>query len=159
MKFLLRVTGPIAFWLSWPLSYVYVRHTERTRVVLRAEGKILLVRVWHGPGGWSLPGGGLHRGETSLQAAARETLEETGLEIATEALQDLGLKAYAHAGLVFTSRYYSADLPVALRPTAGLPEVLDAKWILESELRNIRLMPDVRQGLRAHRQATRASQK
>ena len=46
-------------------------------VVLR-EGKVLLVKD-RGKNKYSLPGGGVHKGERSYQAAARELYEETGL--------------------------------------------------------------------------------
>lgn len=44
------------------------------------ENKILLVRHAYGPAGWYFPGGSLKRGETAIQAAARELQEETGCE-------------------------------------------------------------------------------
>ena len=48
-----------------------------TAVVIR-EDKVLLVRD-QGKHHFSLPGGGVHHGELSLSAAARELYEETGL--------------------------------------------------------------------------------
>ena len=52
-------------------------------VVLDAAGRLLLVRRGHAPaqGRWSLPGGRLEPGESPAAAAAREVLEETGLEV------------------------------------------------------------------------------
>lgn len=46
-------------------------------VVIR-HGRVLLVRD-RGKRHFSLPGGGVHRGERTYQAAARELQEETGL--------------------------------------------------------------------------------
>ena len=43
---------------------------------------------------WDLPKGGIHDGETPAEAAVRETIEETGLVFAPEALLDLGRFAY-----------------------------------------------------------------
>lgn len=51
-------------------------------VCVDREGKVLLLR-WHdrvsGETFWEPPGGGLHAGETPLEAARRELTEETGL--------------------------------------------------------------------------------
>lgn len=46
-------------------------------ICLNAEGKVLLVRTRLGAG-WSLPGGGVSRGEAPMAAAVRELQEETG---------------------------------------------------------------------------------
>jgi 8-oxo-dGTP pyrophosphatase MutT (NUDIX family) len=43
---------------------------------------------------WDLPKGGIHEGETPAEAALRETMEETGLVFAAQALVDLGRFAY-----------------------------------------------------------------
>lgn len=44
--------------------------------------------VW--PDTWCFPGGGLEAGETPREGAARELAEETGIEVAADALHDLG---------------------------------------------------------------------
>jgi ADP-ribose pyrophosphatase YjhB (NUDIX family) len=52
-------------------------------VVRDTAGRLLLVRRARPPsaGLWSLPGGRIEPGETAPAAAAREVLEETGLEV------------------------------------------------------------------------------
>jgi acetyl-CoA carboxylase carboxyl transferase subunit beta len=52
-------------------------------VVRDEHGRLLLVRRGHEPalGKWSLPGGRIEPGESAAQAAAREVLEETGLQV------------------------------------------------------------------------------
>lgn len=51
-------------------------------VVFDEENRILMVRQRHeGRDIWMVPGGGIEEGEDARQAAAREVLEETGLEI------------------------------------------------------------------------------
>ncbi|MDT8307579.1 MAG: NUDIX hydrolase [Anaerolineae bacterium] len=61
------------------------------------EGKILLVRRRMMPevGKWSIPAGYLDRGEDPREVAARETCEETGLEVSIEGLVDVYYNACA----------------------------------------------------------------
>ncbi len=47
------------------------------------DGKVLLV---HEMGKWCLPGGGLERGETTLETLVRETREETGIVVEADRL-------------------------------------------------------------------------
>lgn len=55
------------------------------------DGKILIAERGNGPrkGYWSLPGGKIEPGETASEAAVREILEETGLEVAIRGLVDV----------------------------------------------------------------------
>ena len=57
--------------------------TGRVRViVLDEENRILMVKHDHPERTvWMVPGGGIEEGESSAQAAAREVLEETGLQV------------------------------------------------------------------------------
>lgn len=46
-----------------------------------AQGRLLLIRHSYGSDSWTLPGGGLRRGEDPVLAAAREFGEETGCRL------------------------------------------------------------------------------
>lgn len=51
-------------------------------IVLDDDNRMLLVRQQHeGNDIWMVPGGGIEEGESALQAASREVMEETGLDI------------------------------------------------------------------------------
>lgn len=62
-------------------------------VVLAPSRELLLCHVT-GQRHWDLPKGGIDPGETPVQAAVRETVEETGLAFAAESLLDLGRFTY-----------------------------------------------------------------
>jgi 8-oxo-dGTP pyrophosphatase MutT (NUDIX family) len=51
-------------------------------LAFRPDGRFLVVSSPKWPGGWSIPGGKIERGETQVMALRREFLEETGLELA-----------------------------------------------------------------------------
>ncbi len=62
-----------------------IRRPRRSSVIVVAfdeAGRVLLVRHSYGPPAWSLPGGGMDRGETPEQAAEREIREELGCGLA-----------------------------------------------------------------------------
>ncbi|MEO7055345.1 MAG: NUDIX domain-containing protein [Caldimonas sp.] len=63
-------------------------------IVLFAESRELLLCHVTGQRHWDLPKGGIHAGESPLQAALRETCEETGLCLDGAAALDLGRHAY-----------------------------------------------------------------
>lgn len=64
-------------------------------VILNPERELLLCHVT-GQRHWDLPKGNIDPGEAPLDAALRETREETGLRLDAEMLTDLGRHAYTH---------------------------------------------------------------
>lgn len=56
--------------------------SKRVRVVIQdQQGQVLLIKSWLSRQQWTLPGGGIERGETPEVACVREIDEETGLKI------------------------------------------------------------------------------
>lgn len=62
-------------------------------VILNAQRELLLCHVT-GQNHWDLPKGGIDTDESPLEAALRETREESGLRLAADALLDLGRFRY-----------------------------------------------------------------
>jgi len=102
---------------------------ERTRVIVTSAGKILLVKDWLGDGSWSLPGGGLHRGEEAMSGAVRELWEETGLRVTVTELRFLGQMNLRGHGFSIVGNCYRLKLssPKLLKPRGG--EILEACWL------------------------------
>jgi 8-oxo-dGTP pyrophosphatase MutT (NUDIX family) len=72
-----------------PMDLFAPRRLSCGILILNAQQELLLCHVT-GQDHWDLPKGGAHEGESPLQAALRETREETGLDLAAEALRELG---------------------------------------------------------------------
>jgi 8-oxo-dGTP diphosphatase len=99
--------------------------------IVELEGGIVLIQraIEPGYGMWTFPGGFVERGEVAEAAAARETLEETGLEI--EISDIVGLYTYEDqipAIVVFAARVTGGEpvpldetLDVRAFPRDGLP--------------------------------------
>jgi len=73
-----------------PLAHLARHHWRRWRkapiagvsvIITSLGGDVLLLKHSYGPDVWSLPGGGLGRGEDPLEAARREVREELGVEL------------------------------------------------------------------------------
>jgi ADP-ribose pyrophosphatase YjhB (NUDIX family) len=111
-------------------------------LVVDAQGRVLFVRQAYArplPGKWGLPAGFLDPGETLAECAAREVLEETGIEAHVASLllireaprQD---SPYWSTGLQFVflmrPKDYSED---ALKPRIQVEEISEAKWMQPDE--------------------------
>ena len=80
----------LGYILTWPLSGLFLHNSYRVRVLVIREDKILLVKNSYGTKRWSLPGGGVERGESCMSAALRELAEETKIDVEKSALTLLG---------------------------------------------------------------------
>lgn len=88
------------------------------------EGRLMLLRLTYGGHAWTLPSGGLKRGETPQDAARRELLEESGCEgrvFEPIATREETLHGAPHRVHIFSTR-------VDCRPVADQREVAEVRF-------------------------------
>lgn len=131
MKDLYAPLGRAAHMFATPFLRVYFVGRNRVRVVvLNERQEILLVRSWFGHQRWSLPGGGIRRREPPIEAAIRETFEETGVRIAPDHIKPLGQFKNGDSNAPFTVDCYTAHVssqPAYIAARQRL-EMLDVSW-------------------------------
>lgn len=143
MKKLWLAVGNLIAFCSTPVLYFYLRRSERTRVLLRSDNQILVVRGWLGSQQWSLPGGGLHKSEDPARGACREVFEETAVRLEAGDLKMLG-KFKGGKGIIKYA-YYGFSLNVEEKITLVIKgwEIIEAKWVPITELNHSNASADV----------------
>ena len=105
------------------------RRIEGAHVLATDEaGRILVVKTTYLGPGWMLPGGRVERGETPHAAAARETLEETGLEVRVDRLLLVDARKDGDVSFVFAGRVTGGEMD----PQLG--EISEVGWLKRAEI-------------------------
>lgn len=134
MKKVWKTIGRVVFWVTWPLLLIYLRIGKRTRVCIVSGDKVVVLKGWLGQGKWDLPGGGLHRGEKSVDGAIREVREETGLELSPSQFRFIGSGQIKKHGLKFDYDKFIVNLFEQLPLKPQHFEIVDLAWIPIGEL-------------------------
>jgi 8-oxo-dGTP pyrophosphatase MutT (NUDIX family) len=142
-----RGLGVISYWCGWPLLWIYLRGSVRTRVIIRYQGQILVVRTWLGNGEYNLPGGGLHAGEHADAGARREINEELHLQNVKLVLKPLGIEAHTGKGFSYMCHYFVADCTYMPDVKMQFPEIVDYAWVDPGELTTKNANPDTLRAL------------
>jgi 8-oxo-dGTP diphosphatase len=120
-----RIVAETQFWIG-----VHGVVEERGRILVLRRAPVMLYR----PGSWDLPGGHLSLGETVEQCLARETREETGLEIGITRLLGFNHAAEGpYMQILYACRLVSASCEVRLLPW----EHVESRWVTLAELRGL----------------------
>ncbi|UYV16981.1 NUDIX hydrolase [Porphyrobacter sp. ULC335] len=104
-------------WRKTPIAGVSV-------VITNLTGDVLLLKHSYGPDVWSLPGGGLGKGEDPLAAARREVLEELGLRLPR--IESVGMIEEVLSGSPHTAHIFTGVCDREPRPDRR--EVIEARF-------------------------------
>ncbi len=113
------------------------------------DQQVLLVKRGKPPakGMWAIPGGSVELGETLKQAAERETLEETGIQI------NVGKPVYSFEVIEHDKsgkirfHYYIVDLDCEYKDGQIKPgdDAVDARWVSKKDLNHLQINPKTRE--------------
>ncbi|KKP04100.1 nudix domain containing protein [Trichoderma harzianum] len=105
------------------LQKVAVPRVGVTAVIQNAEGKFLcsIRKGSHGEGTWQFPGGHLEPGEELLDCGARETLEETGLEIEGKGVFTITNDVFLEEG----KHYITIFAKFVMKDPSQVPKVME----------------------------------
>jgi bis(5'-nucleosidyl)-tetraphosphatase len=125
-----------------------IKHRSAGIVVVRAHAagwQVLLLRAYRN---WDFPKGLLAAGETPLQAALRETREETGLENVEftwgAESQDTAMYGDRKVASYFLACAGDGEVTLPVNPELGRPEHDEFRWATFAEARTLlppRLLP------------------
>jgi 8-oxo-dGTP diphosphatase len=127
--------------------------------VIVSGDRALLVRRATEPlkGEWSVPGGVLELGEKLRDGAAREALEETGLQVEVGEVLDVFDSIFTDADGRTQYHYVLIDFLCRLRAGEAVAgsDVSAVLWVTESDLEGMQLRESIAQVLRKGLAATR----
>jgi 8-oxo-dGTP pyrophosphatase MutT (NUDIX family) len=125
---LLEMKGKMVMPKEFASVVVVDENVQQVLLILRADFRI-----------WGVPGGGIEAGETREQAAIRETLEETGYQVAL----DRYVGSYRGPQLNDLRHIFRAHVTGG-QPLQSGPETRELRWFPVNEL-PARLTPSLRQ--------------
>jgi 8-oxo-dGTP diphosphatase len=100
--------------------------------IIVCGGRVLMVRrrVKEGDLMWQFPAGGIEPGESAEEAAVRETLEETGLEV--KAIRLLGDRVHPKTQRVMS--YTACEAVAGEAHVADAEELAQIAWVTHADL-------------------------
>ncbi len=127
-RWILKLTYPFAR-LYW---HIFKPKTFGVKVIIEHNGQLLLIKNSYGGDFWTLPGGGIDKGETPAEAAIREVREEAGIKLDLAALKEMGSYVTNHEGKIDTVYvfYATGDSKIIIDGT----EVIAAAWFAKASL-------------------------
>lgn len=115
-----------------------ITRQERARtIILNDRNQVFLVHEV-ASNRWSLPGGGIEKGETPVAAASREIKEEIGITVETQSLKSLGVLRKPEATIDYVAHIFVLTDAGAEVANANLNkrELIDSAWFDLDKLPN-----------------------
>ena len=131
-----------------------MRHRIRAAAIVVEGDSVLLVQHQHNElqGGrpwWVPPGGGVEGGESLMECAQRETLEEAGLAVELGRIayvREFVEPGYHHCEVFFVAASYLGTLMVESNPGTGILDVdhmiKDVRFVSRGEMAEMTIYPE-----------------
>lgn len=130
--------GRLGYFPAYPLAAIYLLNSNRVRIILRHENKILVVKPWLNNGRWDLPGGGLYKGEDRIQGALRELKEELGVEIDDYVAECIFSERFKSGLLRYQAHYIDINLKsLAIVSRLQKHEISEFMWINKEDINSL----------------------
>ena len=143
MNLLYRLGYRLAYRLILIYAFFVRPKHEGALVAVWHQGRVLLVKASYRKG-WSLPGGGIDRGEAPLDAAVREAREEIGLTLDPAQLTLAQETTMLHAYLLDHARIFAVELEDMPSLAIDHREIVEAVFHTPEAALNLRMPPFVR---------------
>lgn len=111
-------------------------------VVVRLGRRFLLVREAKDGGGWYLPAGRVEPGERVVDAALRETLEESGVPVVLEGVLRVEHSPHAAGGARCRVFFVARPADDTAPKTTADEHSLEARWVTLDEAESLVLRAD-----------------
>jgi 8-oxo-dGTP pyrophosphatase MutT (NUDIX family) len=111
-----------------------IHKTQRARVIIKNNDKILLTLAMIGDQKWELPGGGATKQEDIISTGLREVKEETGISLTGANIREIHRQELKRKGANFTSHFLLCELDELVDIKKEWPWILEAKWFDLAEL-------------------------
>lgn len=139
--------GRLSYYILWPGISIYLFGSQRSRIIVFSGDDVLVVKAWLSNGKWSLPGGGMHSGESTASGALRELHEETGIKLKTSDLNALVSENLRLRGIKVKLHYFSAYINPKLAVQKQPGEITHIAWMNQNELNKSNTGKDALRGI------------
>jgi 8-oxo-dGTP pyrophosphatase MutT (NUDIX family) len=101
-----------------------------TAVIVEQNGSILMVNeIDNGINGWNQPAGHVEPGESLLDAAVREALEETQYQVRLTSIVGIYQSIHPKTGIHYLRVCFTADRPEWVENSARDTDILAVDWL------------------------------